>query len=490
MRCTASWGEHESLHQSDNVVVTMNIPRIVVAGTESGAGKTSLTLGLVRLLCRRGLRVQTFKVGPDYLDPTYLKIASGRPCYNLDGWMTSRAYVRELFCRATRNADIAVVEGVMGLFDGADETSITGSTAEISTWLDAPVLLVTNVHGMARSLAAIVHGFGSFEPKVRVAGVIANHCGSEAHGHLLDRALQAASLPPLVGIVRRGAIPELPSRHLGLVTASEGGLPCATLEQLADALEPAFRMDEILKLARTAEFLESTGAAPVAVMSDDRPRLALADDEAFHFYYPDNLEALEHAGCELVSFSPLHDSGLPPGVQGIYFGGGYPEEYAARLAANASMLNDIRAFAAAGGAVYAECGGLMYVSEWLETLDGERHAMLGLLPAGTRMAKRLRSLGYREATLLADGLWGRRGDKLRGHEFHYSELVQRPDWPNAYQFETGRLDAKALEGFQCGNLLASYLHLHFASRPGAVAHFVESLRRARSHAKSLSGGNA
>src|ERR1039457_1083800 len=221
----------------------MQIPRIVVAGTESGVGKTSLTLGLVMLLRRRGLRVQTFKVGPDYLDPTYLALASERPCYNLDRWMTGETYVRELFCRASQDADIAVVEGVMGLFDGADEGSLEGSTAQVAKWLAAPVLLVANVQGMARSVAALVHGYSTFEPGICVAGVIANHCGSEGHGRMLANSLRMASLPPLVGIVQRGVLPQLPSRHLGLVTADADRLPLATLERLADALEPGFAID-------------------------------------------------------------------------------------------------------------------------------------------------------------------------------------------------------------------------------------------------------
>ena len=270
----------------------MEIPRIVVAGTESGVGKTSLTLGLVMLLRRRGLQVQTFKVGPDYLDPTYLTLASGRPCYNLDGWMTSESYVRELFCRACRDADIAVVEGVMGLYDGAGEASIEGSTAQIASWLTAPILLVANVQGMARSLAALVHGFATFEPGIHVAGVIANHCGSAQHGEMLSNSLRAASLPPLVGAVPHGALPELPSRHLGLVTADADRLPMATLEKLADAVQPGFELDLILQLARQTAPLadESTGPAQPIAGKDSRPRLGIARDEAFHFYYPDNLE--------------------------------------------------------------------------------------------------------------------------------------------------------------------------------------------------------
>ncbi|HZD30667.1 MAG TPA: cobyrinate a,c-diamide synthase [Candidatus Angelobacter sp.] len=459
----------------------MQIPRIVVAGTESGVGKTSLTLGLVMLLRRRGLRVQTFKVGPDYLDPTYLAVASGRSCYNLDGWMTGEAYVHELFCRASQDADIAVVEGVMGLFDGADEGSLAGSTAQIASWLSAPILLVTNVHGMARSLAALVHGFASFEPGIQIAGVIANHCGSEQHGIMLANSLRAAGLPPLLGTVPGGVLPELPSRHLGLMAADADRLPSATLEKLAGALDSGISLDQILKAARQAPSLSNESALrrPAIVDKNFAPRLGIARDHAFHFYYPDNLEALQQAGCELIAFSPLHDASLPEGLNGIYLGGGYPEEYGAELAGNTTLLESIRAFANAGGLVYAECGGLMYVSQSLETVDGKRHRMLGLLPAATRMSRRLQSLGYREATLLQDSLWGKRGDQVRGHEFHYSELIRTPGWHPAYRVSPCRAQGESHEGFQnkARTILASYLHLHFASRPSAIEHLMRSLQQ-------------
>ncbi|MCX6910431.1 MAG: cobyrinate a,c-diamide synthase [Verrucomicrobia bacterium] len=397
----------------------MNIPRLVIAGTQSSVGKTSLTLGLVTLLRRRGLRVQTFKVGPDYLDPTYLARASDRPCYNLDGWMMGRAHVKNIFRRASADADIAVIEGVMGLFDGADPASPEGSTAEIARWLDAPVLLIVNAHGMARSLAAVVHGCTTFDPQLHIAGVIANRCGSERHVRWLSESLKAAALPPLLGHVERDSLPELPSRHLGLVTAHPSNLSPALLDKLANALEGGLSVDTIVQSAR--EVLPLPNTSPVAVaVAPKRLRLGVAQDEAFHFYYPDNLETLEQAGCDLVPFSPVKDSALPENLAGIYIGGGYPEEHAAALAANQSLLQQIRCFATAGGLIYAECGGLMYLAKGIETSDGARHTLLGLLPAWTRMCSRRKSLGYVEVTLSQDSLWGRCGERLRGHEFHYS----------------------------------------------------------------------
>lgn len=444
----------------------MRLPRLVVAGTQSGVGKTSVAVGLVALLRQRGLRVQTFKVGPDYLDPTYLALASGRRCYNLDGWMTGEAYVRELFGRAGQDADVVVIEGVMGLFDGAGTDSAEGSTAEIARWLGAPILLVVDAHGMGRSLAAAVHGYATFDPGIRVAGVIANRCGSERHAEGLAETLRSAGLPPLLGAVGRGALPTLPSRHLGLVTAEVDQVP---LDRLAAALASDLNLEAVLEAAHRTDPIP---AQPLSgEESGPRRRLGVARDEAFHFYYPDNLEALERAGCELAFFSPLHDRSLPPGLHGLYLGGGYPEEHAEALAGNVPLLEGIRRFAAGGGVLYAECGGLMYATQGIQTLDGARHPLLGLVPAWTRMYPRRQSLGYVEVTLTRDCLWGRPGQRLRGHEFHYSGLLAPPDWSTAYAVRYRRTGAGAPEGFQSGAVLASYLHLHVASRPQAVAWF-------------------
>ena len=455
-------------------------PRIVVAGAHSGVGKTSVTLGLVAALRRRGLRVQTFKVGPDYLDPTYLALASGRPCYNLDGWMMGQEYIRRLFIRASADADIAVIEGVMGLFDGADTDTLAGSTAEAALWLDAEVLLVVNVHGLARSIAALVKGYAEFQPDLKVGGVIANHCGSERHGTGLGEALVSSRLPELVAAVPRGALPRLPSRHLGLVTADGTLLDTAILTDLGAALERHASLDRIIEKAGRAGELKEAGPLWEPRISEGSVKIGLAHDRAFHFYYPDNLEALEAYGCELVRFSPLNDEALPVGLDAIYLGGGYPEEFAEQLAGNATMLDSVRRFAESGRPVYAECGGLMYLSEGIETLDRKRHKLVGLLPAATRMLDRLKSLGYVEVTLARASLFGSKGSQLRGHEFHYSELTGDPTvdgaWTALYRAVHRRSDAAVAEGFQRGNVLASYFHLHFASRPEAVKHFVAVCR--------------
>jgi cobyrinic acid a,c-diamide synthase len=487
-------------------------PTLVIAGTHSGAGKTSFTLALARALARRGRETQTFKVGPDFLDPTYLALASGRPCYSLDGWMAGHDHCRRLFARATTDADCALVEGVMGLFDGADVQSDEGSTAEIARLLDAPVILVVNVHGMGRSFAALVKGYTTFQTDLRFTGVVANHCGSERHAALLSDSLQAAGLPPLLGAIPRGAFPELASRHLGLVTADRGQLPESLLDALADALERNLSLETLFPkmLAKTTKatapidpgkrrdapdsrqmtlFPEPnaverseppvatpTIGAPEFAPSHGRLRVGVARDAAFHFYYQDLFDTLQASGCEVVFFSPLDDRRLPEGLSGLYLGGGYPELHAERLAENGEMLAAIRAYAASGRPLYAECGGLMYLSRGIE-MDGRFYPLAGLLPARTRMLTGKKALGYVEVALTEDSLWGRRGELLRGHEFHYSELiddpVSDPAWRKVYSLRRRRTDTVETEGYQNGAILASYLHLHYASRPAAVARFLE-----------------
>jgi cobyrinic acid a,c-diamide synthase len=486
--------------------MTAACPRLVIAGTHSGVGKTSLSVGLARALARQGLRVQTFKVGPDFLDPTYLAMASGRTCYNLDGWMTSREYVCHLFARATADADVALIEGVMGMFDGASATTLQGSTAEIALWLDAPVLLVVDAHGAVRSLAATVKGFTEFEPDVRLWGVIANRGGSVQHSMLLAASLTAAGTPPFLGMLPKGSLPALPSRHLGLVAAEQTNL-ADVLDQLADACDRYLDVNVIIGMTgvrnegsesdedRGAGDLESPGLQifrfPRSCSPHPHPlpegegttraspllvRLGIARDDAFHFYYPDNLEALAAAGAQLVDFSPISDSHLPANLDGIYFGGGYPEMHAACLAANESMLADVRQFAASGRAIYAECGGLMYLGQSLAALDGVRHTMAGVLPIETAMLDRLKSLGYVEVTLQEDSLWGPRGSVFRGHEFHYSEITKPlsadSGWRTVYSLHQRSGEPTKPEGFQKERVLASYVHGHFASHPRLIEQFL------------------
>lgn len=454
-------------------------PRLMIAGAHSGVGKSTITLGLVAALKKRGLKVQTFKVGPDYLDPSHLAQVSGRPCYNLDGWMSDRVYAEQLFMERSADADISLIEGVMGLFDGSSSESLSGSSAEISAWLQCPVALVINTHGMARSVAALVKGYNELEDKVKLAGVIANRCGSASHATLLEAALSSADQPPLLGAVKRDSLPLLSSRHLGLISAVEQGLDDEKVALLGQAIEEQLNIDLLLEQASTAVSLSDPRLDVGEGSSRGTVKLAVARDEAFQFYYPDFFNRLESLGCEPVFFSPMNDCRMPADVDGLYLGGGYPEVQAEALAANTAMLNSIRSFCSSGQPVYAECGGLIYLTQGVEQ-DGKRYAFVGELPVWARMLDKRKALGYVEVCLQQDSLFGQVGTAFRGHEFHYSELIESPvgtdGWQAVYQLKQKRSGMLRAEGYQRGNVLASYAHLHLASKPDAVSWFVNRMR--------------
>ncbi|HZZ85916.1 MAG TPA: cobyrinate a,c-diamide synthase [Anaeromyxobacteraceae bacterium] len=446
----------------------LSIPRLVIAAASSGAGKTTATVALARAFRARGLRVAPFKCGPDYLDPTYHARAAGRPAHNLDGWMMGREASLATFARAAAGADLALVEGVMGLYDGASPTSEEGSTAELAKWLEAPVVAVLDASGMARTVAAVAGGLAGFDPAVRLGGVVCNRVGSAGHLELLRAAL--ASPPVLGGFPEQPGL-AFPERHLGLLTADDAAAPEARLDAWGQLAEAWLDLDALLALARSAPPLPAP-AAPRPPASE-RCRIGVAFDEAFHFYYEDNLARLEALGARLVRFSPLHDAALPE-VDGLYLGGGYPEEHAAALAGNASLRASVKAFAASGRPVYAECGGLMALCEAIRTRDGATFPMLGILPGTAVMQDRLAALGYVEVETLAETPLGPAGLRLRGHQFRYSELLHVPDdLPRAYALSRRRGGAPALEGYARGAVLGSYVHVHFASCPEAAAGFVE-----------------
>ena len=447
---------------------------LVVAGTGSGVGKTSVTLGLLGALRRRGLRVQACKVGPDFIDPGLHARVTGRASYNLDGWMCGRTRVLDVLSRAGADADVVVVEGMMGCFDGATATSEVGSTAEIAKWLSAPVVLVIDAAALARSAAAIALGFERFDPELRVAAVIANRVGGARHATLVADAVHAACRAEPIGGVAYDPGLVLPERHLGLHTAPEGALSDALIKRLADAVERGVDLERLLTLA-----------APVASAADEpraarsaRARIGIARDAAFQFYYTENLEALREAGAELIDWSPLHDGELPD-VDGLYLGGGYPELFAETLAANAAIRKAVRRFAEAGRPVYAECGGLMFLAQSIEDVDSRVHPMVGVLPAAVRMRPHGLTLGYAEVTLAEPSLLGPAGAVVRGHEFHASTLGPVPaDVCRVYRVRAATGEERA-EGYQIGGTLASYLHLHFASNPTIATAFVDACARTR-----------
>jgi cobyrinic acid a,c-diamide synthase len=436
-------------------------------------GKTTVTLGLLYALARRGLSVQPFKVGPDFIDPGHHTRAAGRVCRNLDGWMLSQEANLALFRRQARGTDVAVVEGVMGLFDGYDGASEAGSTAQMAKWLGLPVLLVVDARAMARSAAALVHGFASFDPALSLAGVVFNRVGSPTHLEYLQQAL--TSLP---GVRCFGGLPRdqelaIPERHLGLATAEDHPLDEAYLGRLADRLETHLDLPGLLAALPQLALPEE----PALSASPPLVRLGVARDRAFCFYYPENLELLASFGAELVPFSPLTDRELPAGLDGIYLGGGYPELYAGQLAANEALRQALQQDAARGLPIYAECGGLMYLSREILDLEGRVHPMAGVFPFAVRMLPRLKALGYREVTLAADSLLGPAGTTARGHEFHYSEIVGEPiGVPRLYRLTPRRGGAAVNEGYSANNVLASYVHLHFGSNPEVARRLVASCR--------------
>jgi cobyrinic acid a,c-diamide synthase len=446
------------------------IPRVVIAGTSSGAGKTSVACGVIGALRRRGLRVQGFKVGPDYIDPSYHALASGRPGRNLDAFLSGPELIAPLARHGSRGAELAVVEGVMGLFDGASGRGELASTGHVAKLLRAPVVLVVDATAMSRSVAAIVHGYRTFDPDVNVAGVIFNRVGSDHHEQLLREALENLSPPtPVLGALRRDPRVIAPERHLGLVPAPEREQEAsAALAALAAAVDRQVDVDGIIGLARAAGSLDGSTWSP-KLDSDPAAgaRIAVARGPAFSFYYEENLELLTAAGAELLSFDPLADEELPPDAGALLLAGGFPEVFAAELEANARLRAAVAQFAAAGRPILAECGGLLFLCR---ELDGRE--MCGVLPATARMTDRL-SLGYREATALTTTPWIDSGARIRGHEFHYTE-VDAVDCERAWILAArGR---QRPEGIVAGGVQASYLHAHWAAHPELAWRFARAAR--------------
>jgi cobyrinic acid a,c-diamide synthase len=484
--------------QALNSEVTM-VARLIIAGAHSGVGKTSISAGLIAALRQRGLIVQPFKTGPDYIDPSYHTLATGfgsssrevRPCRNLDTWMVPPDRVRDLFAHAIRDADIAIVEGVMGLYDGFGYNDESGSTAQVAKLLGAPVVLVLDASHMARSSGAVALGYQQFDLDLPLAGFIINQVGSEAHGQGVASAVRESTGLPVLGWLPRDSGLEIPERHLGLVpTAEPGPYPIqgtgwrAFIDAAANLVARYLDLDRLLTIAREVLPLAEPDLSEILGTGrrrrgehqqsalDDRTLVAVARDEAFTFTYEDNLDLLRAAGADLAFFSPLRDAGLPPSTRCILLSGGFPELYAAQLAANNEMKQSLRLAHQRGIPIYAECGGLMYLTERITDLEGREHLMVGLLPGRSRMTGRL-TLGYRLARAVTDSWLLSAGETVRGHEFHYSAWEDRPaDLPPAYCLLSPHGEGEARpEGACLGTLWASYVHLHFWGKPELAERF-------------------
>ena len=451
----------------------------IMAGTHSGVGKTTVSLGIMAALKRRGLGVQPFKIGPDFIDPDWHAKVCGVPCYNLDGWMLSAEYNRRSFRRHALNDGVAIVEGMMGLYDGRSGSSEEGSTAEMAKQLDVPVVLVLDASAMARSAAAVVLGYRRFDPNVRLIGVVFNRIAGAGHLRYLQEALGA-----LPDIKCFGGVPienslSIPERHLGLTVAEQRPLGAAFVDRLGRLIENSIDLDGML--ASTRIKLNAVPEVPRKTIGPYVP-IAVARDQAFCFYYPDNLDIMKSAGAKIVTFSPIRDRSLPEGVQGVYLGGGYPELYAEALSRNQKLRAAIKHFIEAGGAVYAECGGLMYLAAALVDQANRKHRMVGVYPLDIRMLPNIAAIGYREVVVTGT-TFDAIGEEIRGHEFHYSTIItggEPKKIATAYRVK-GAPKTKVREGFRYKNCLASYVHLHFGSNPEFARRFVAACRGKPAH---------
>lgn len=447
-----------------------SIPRLVIAGGGSGVGKTTLVALLALAFRARGLRVQCFKCGPDYLDPTWHKRASGREPQNLDSWMMGREAVLQTFVDATVDADIALIEGVMGLFDGAEPTRDVGSTAEISRILKAPVVCALDAKGVARTILPLYLGLKQFDPDVKTVGLLANRVGSKGHLDLLKKACG----DELLGGLPKDPALAIPERHLGLHAALSDVFDEARIQIWTDLAQEWLDLDKLWELAAAAPALD---VKPTSVSRPEqtRCRIAIAYDEAFHFYYSHNLQLLQKAGAELVYFSPLNDRELPPNIQAVIIGGGYPELHAAQLSEQTGMRDSLRDFVEKGGTLFAECGGLMYLTRSIRTLEGDEYPMLGLLPARAIMQPKLQALGYTEVEQDAATILGPAGLRFRAHQFRYSLLEEDEKISNVWRLRGKRQGTVIQEGYARGRILASYAHGHWASNPSIAEHFVTNI---------------
>ncbi len=456
---------------------------VVLAGTHSGCGKTTITLGILAALKRKGHEVQPFKAGPDFIDTGLHSFITGRKSRNLDLWMCGEDYVKDCFDRHSADADIAIVEGVMGMYDG------DLSTAALAGTLGLPVILVVDAYGMAESAGAIVKGFveygvGAASPRPDLAGIIFNRVASDRHYKRLRESVKDV---PVLGYLPRNLEFKIPHRHLGLVVAEEKPMDKNEIDKLADAILEHIDIDKIMQTGGRGRPMWLPGK--IKNRKSEMPfqrsdiKIAVAYDKAFCFYYEDNFDLLKREGAEIITFSPLSGKRIPDEADALYLGGGYPELHAKQLSNNETMIDSVRQFAEEGGHVYAECGGFMYLTEGVYDLDDNYYPLAGIFPFKTKMTKGRARLGYRETVMQEQTLLGNKGETVRGHEFHYSQIVgAHRDAPmpaklsHAYSVKDGSGDIIQNEGYRIKNTLGSYIHLHFGSNELIANKFIENIK--------------
>ncbi len=453
------------------MVVEIQFPRIVLSGTSSRAGKTVVSIGLMRALKNRGYNVQPYKIGPDFIDPSYHLFATRRPSRNLDSYMMGREDIIESFERNFKDADIAVIEGTMGLYDSHNAIDEKGSTAEVSKILKAPVILIANVERISRTAAAFVLGYKVFDRDVDIKGAILNRVGSDRHADKAKRAVEGLANIAVMGVMPRDSAIEIPERHLGLVPAFEREKLEALFDRLADLMEKYIDIDRLIEIAKKTPDLKQVEENSIYHKKERYDvTLGIVRDKVFTFYYEDTIDAFM-ANANVKYIDSLNDTALPE-IDGLYIGGGFPEIFAEDLEKNSSLREDIKEFCDAGKPVYAECGGLMYLGKSIITKDEREYEMAGFLPIKTRMHKKFQALGYVRNTVVKDNPLSRKGDRLVGHEFHNSTVEVLGDVDFVYEMRRGKgIDGK-YDGILLKNTLASYLHVHVLSYPQMVTNFL------------------
>ncbi|NMA67884.1 MAG: cobyrinate a,c-diamide synthase [Desulfitobacterium sp.] len=472
------------------------IPRLMIAGTHSGVGKTTLATGIIAALCNQGLPIQGFKVGPDYIDPTYHHLATSRPSYNLDRWLLRERLI-SLFQEKSQD-HYAIIEGVMGLFDGVSGAKGFGSSGDIAKLLKVPVVLIVNAANMSRSIAALVHGYATFDPDIFISGVILNRVKSSAQEELFRDALEEIQVPII------GALPveeniRLPERHLGLIPTHERALreeywqelnriitDYIDLQRIRQIMEESCRNSEnysedrvegitVDELMPGQELVKDLAEGLIKEKPYPTLRLGLAWDEAFSFYYPDAIEALQKEGFTIIPFSPLKDDALPKDLDALFIGGGFLELHLETLSSNHRFLESLREFSRSGKSIYAECGGYLYLGDSFTDLAGNTYPMAGIIPLESEITKKLHGMGYREGVFLQDNFLSPAGSRVFGHEFHYSKATLKVEECSAFELQKGGKPLRR-DGYACDNVVGSFLHLNFAGHPELVKHWVKTIK--------------